>query len=389
MKGILPDRIAIVHDWLITHTGAEKVLEQMLNVFPQADLYSIVDLYTPEMRALIQNKHAVTSFIQHLPFARKHFRKYLFLMPLAIEQFDLSPYDLVISSNFAVAKGILTNPDQLHLCMCYSPIRYAWDLQNQYLKEAGLERGLLSGLVRLMLHYIRLWDVRTSNGVDAFIAISNFISRRIWKIYHRDSTVIYPPVNVDYYDLKSNKEDFFLTVSRFVPYKKINMIVDAFGLMPQKRLIVIGEGADFEKIKARASSNVQLLGYQPNEAVRDYLQRAQAFIFAAEEDFGIAPLEAQACGTPVIAFGKGASLETIQGLDSPMPTGLFFYEQSAVAIAAAVHQFEEVKDRIKPQACRENALRFTPEKFRNHFSAFIEDKWKDYCERMGGQAESG
>jgi glycosyltransferase involved in cell wall biosynthesis len=157
--------------------------------------------------------------------------------------------------------------------------------------------------------------------------------------------------------------------------------------MPQKRLVVIGEGADFEKIKARASSNVQLLGYQPNEVVRDYLQRAQAFIFAAEEDFGIAPLEAQACGTPVIAFGKGASLETIQGLDAPIPTGLFFQEQSASAIAAAVQQFEEVKDRLTPQACRENALHFTHEKFRIHFKSFIEDKWKDYCERMDGWAE--
>jgi glycosyltransferase involved in cell wall biosynthesis len=378
-----PDRIAIVHDWLITHTGAEKVLSQILNVYPQADLFSIVDLYTPKLRTFIQDKHARTTFIQNLPFARKYFRYYLPLMPLAVEQFDLSSYDLVISSNFAVAKGVLTNPNQLHICMCYSPMRYAWDLQSQYLSETGLERGLKSWIVRWILHYIRLWDVRTSNGVDRYIAISQFIARRIWKIYRREATVIHPPVNVEYYTLKDKKDDFYLTVSRFVPYKKIGLIVESFASMPDRRLIVIGDGAEFAKVKANVPPNVLLLGYQPDEVVRDHLQRAKAFVFAAQEDFGIAPLEAQACGTPVIAYGKGASLETIRGLDEEKPTGLFFEKQKSEAIIASINQFELLNERFEPQFCRENALRFSSERFHKEFTRFMEMEWAHFLHHNG------
>ncbi|MDA8152671.1 MAG: glycosyltransferase [Acidithiobacillus sp.] len=333
-------------------------------------------------RDFIHNKPVTTSFIQRLPRARKKYRNYLPFMPLAVEQFDLAEYDLVISSSHAVAKGVLTGPDQLHLCMCYSPIRYAWDLQHQYLREAGLERGIKGWMAKVILHYVRLWDVRTANGVDAFIAISRHIARRIGKVYGRDSTVIYPPVDVADFPLCRDKGDFYVTASRMVPYKKVDLIVAAFSAMPDKHLVVIGDGPDFAKVRAKAGPNVQLLGFAGEDVLRDHLQRARAFVFAAEEDFGIAPLEAQACGTPVIAFSKGGALETIIPLpeaecaeSSPAPTGVFFYEQSVAAIIAAVERFERAGAAITPEACRENALRFAPERFRAEFTAFVEREW--------------
>ena len=375
-------RIAIVHDWLVVYAGAERVLEQMLACYPDADLFSLVDFLPAGQRAFICNKAVSTSFIQRLPKARKKYRAYLPFMPLAVEQFDLTGYDLVLSSSHAVAKGVLTSPDQCHLCMCYSPIRYAWDLQHQYLHEAGLERGIKGWVAKAILHYIRLWDTRTGNGVDAFIAISRHIARRIRKVYGRDSTVIYPPVDVADFPLRADKEDFYVTASRMVPYKKVDLIVEAFSAMPDRRLVVIGDGPDFAKVRAKAGPNVQLLGFAGAETLRDHLQRARAFVFAAEEDFGIAPLEAQACGTPVIAFGKGGALETIVPLpkaecaeSAPAPTGVFFYEQSVASIIAAVEHFEGAGAAITPEACRENALRFTPEHFRTEFTAFVEREW--------------
>ena len=364
-------KIAIVHDWLTVYAGAERVLEQMLICFPEADLFSLVDFVPADQRGFLQEKSAKTSFIQHLPLARSHYRQYLSLMPLAVEQFDLSGYDLVISSSHAVAKGVLTGPDQLHLCMCYSPIRYAWDMQHQYLRETGFDRGLMGWLVKWQLHKLRLWDSRTTNGVDGFIAISQFIRRRIWKTYRRDATVIYPPVEISKFTLRADKEDFYLAASRLVPYKKMNLIAEAFTAMPERRLVMIGDGPEMRKVRAKAGPNVTVLGYRDDDVLRDYMQRAKAFVFAAEEDFGIVPLEAQACGTPVIAYAKGGALETIRGLDDERPTGVFFKEQSVSAIATAVDSFEREAARILPMVCRENALRFAPERFRAEFMAYI------------------
>lgn len=371
-------KIAVIHDWLTVYAGAERVLEQMLICFPEADLFSLVDFIPEGARAFIHDKPVKTSFIQDLPLARSKYRQYLPLMPLAVEQFDLSGYDLIISSSHAVAKGVITGPNQLHICMCYSPIRYAWDLQHQYLQEAGLNRGIKGWLAKWILHKIRIWDVRTANGVDSFIAISNFIERRIWKTYRRDSVVIYPPVDVGAFSLKSEKESFYLTASRMVPYKKIDLIVEAFSSMPERQLVVIGDGPDFDKIKAKVGANVTLLGYQSYEVLKDYLQRARAFVFAAEEDFGIAPLEAQACGTPVIAYGKGGALETIHGLNADRPTGVFFTEQSVDSICAALAQFESSASKISPDACRENAMRFSPERFRDEFKVFVDKSWAKF-----------
>lgn len=376
-------KVAIIHDWLVTYAGAERVLEQILSCFPEADLFALVDFLPLNSRSFIMDKLVTTSIIQNLPMASTKYRSYLPVMPLAIEQFDLSGYDLVVSSSHAVAKGVIVGPDQLHICLCYTPIRYAWDLQFQYLRESKLEFGVKSWLVRWLLHKVRLWDVRTANAVDHFIAISHFIGRRIEKTYRREATVIYPPVDISGFAFQSNKEDFYLTASRMVPYKKMPMIVEAFSFMPDKRLVVIGEGPDFDKCKAVAGPNVTLLGWQPFEVLKDHMQRAKAFVFAAEEDFGITPLEAQACGTPVIAFGKGAILETIHGLDAVRPTGVFFYEQTSTAIKSAIEIFESELTRITPDACRENVLRFSPERFRSEFTGFVEKAWMDFLIKRG------
>jgi glycosyltransferase involved in cell wall biosynthesis len=382
-------RVAIVHDWLVVNAGAEKVLEQMVRLYPEADLFSVVDFLPAGQRRFILDKAVTTTFIQKLPLARSKYRQYLPLMPLAVESLDLSGYDLVISSSHAVAKGVLTGADQLHLCMCYSPVRFAWDLQHIYLRESGLDRGVKGWLSRVILHWLRLWDLRTANGVDEFVAISQFISRRIWKTYRRKSTIIYPPVDVEVFSLQEEKEDFYLTVSRQVPYKKVDLIAEAFSHMPDRKLVVIGDGPEFNKIRRKTSSNVTMLGYQPVEVVRDYMQRARAFIFAAEEDFGITPLEAQACGTPVIAYGKGGVLETIRGLDSKSPTGLFFERQDIECLKAAVMRFERESGNIRAEKCRENALRFAPEIFREKFSDFVERQWNIFNSSQGPSALNG
>ena len=373
-------KIAIIHDWLVTYAGAERVLEQILLLYPDADVYTIVDFLPAEHRFFLDKHRVRTSFIQNLPSAANNYRRYLPLMTLAIEQFDLSDYELIISSSHAVAKGVITGPNQLHICMCYSPIRYAWDLQHQYLVESGLTKGFKGWVAKYILHKIRIWDLRTSNGVDEFIAISNFISRRIWKVYRRNSIVIYPPVDVESFEICDSKEGYYLTASRMVPYKKMGLIVQSFNKMSNKRLIVIGDGPDFEKIKQLAGPNVTLLGYQSSDVLSMYMKKAKAFIFAAEEDFGITPLEAQASGTPVIAYGKGGALETIIGTYSEdrKRTGVFFFHQTAEAIVAAIDEFEALTENITPADCRENAMRFSRQRFCKDFNDFVENSYQKF-----------
>lgn len=363
-------KVAIVHDWLVVYGGAERVLEQIIECFPEADIYTLVDFL--EDRAFLKGRPVYTSFIQKLPSARKHYRDYLPLMPLAIEQFDVSGYELVISSSYAVAKGMLTGPDQLHISYVHSPIRYAWDLQHQYLRQAGLSSGFKSALARVLLHYIRGWDSRSTNGVDYLISNSRFVARRIRKIYRRDATVIYPPVDVSALPLHTQKSDFYLTASRMVPYKRIDLIVKAFSQTPERRLVVIGDGPEMAKVKAAAGANVQILGYQPFEVLREYLQRARAFVFAAEEDFGISVVEAQACGTPVIAYGKGGALESVLGYPRAHATGVFFQEQTTASLLDGVDRFEQHASAFDPRDCRRNAERFRTEQFKASFRAFIQ-----------------
>lgn len=364
-------RVAIVHDWLTVYAGAEKVLEQMLGIWPDADVFAVVDCLSEKERAFLGGRRPVTTFLQRMPRIRTHYRSYLPLMPLAIEQLDLSGYDLVLSSSHAVAKGVITGPAQLHVSYVHSPIRYAWDMQHQYLDEAFASAGLKSAVARMVLHYIRQWDVRTANGVDLFVANSGFIARRIEKVYRRNSEVVYPPVDIHRFQPGSEaKEEFYLTASRMVPYKKIPLIVEAFGRMPDKKLVVIGDGPEYEKAVAAGKSNICFLGYQSTEVLIGYMQRARAFVFAAEEDFGITPVEAQACGTPVIAFGRGGALETVVG-EGGEATGAFFFEQSVDAICDAVEEFSRV-GHYSSGLCRRNAERFSPEVFRRELLALVE-----------------
>ncbi|WP_447907943.1 glycosyltransferase family 4 protein [Serratia fonticola] len=369
--------VGIIADWLVSYAGAEKVIAEFIDIFPDSELYSVVDFLSDESRELFGNKKATTTFIQKLPSAKKNYQKYLPLMPLAIEQLDVSKHDIILSSSHAVAKGVLTGPDQLHISYVHSPIRYAWDLQHQYLREANLNHGIKGSIARLLLHKLRVWDCRTANGVDHFIANSNFIARRIKKVYGRDADVIYPPVDIERFSINENKDDYYFTASRMVPYKRMDLIVEAFSHMPDKKLVVIGDGSEMGKIKEKSTKNIEILGYQPNHAMQSYMQRAKAFVFAAEEDFGITPVEAQACGTPVIAYGKGGALETIRPYGETKPTGLFFKQQTVGSIVDAVKSFESISNVILPVDCRQNSLRFSTERFNKELEQYIDERW-DY-----------
>lgn len=370
--------VGIVADWLVTYAGAERVIKEFIDVYPGAQLYSVVDFLNDEARVQFHGKKAETTFIQKLPKAKTSYQKYLPLMPLAVEQLDVSQHDLILSSSHAVAKGVLTGPDQLHISYVHSPIRYAWDLQHQYLREAGLNTGLKGKLAKWLLHKIRMWDYRTANGVDHFIANSQFIARRIKKVYGRDAHVIYPPVDVNRFTLQEQKDDFYFTASRMVPYKRIDLIVEAFSAMTDKKLVVIGDGSEMDKIKSKASKNVEILGFQSNDVLQDYMQRAKAFVFSAEEDFGITAVEAQACGTPVIAFGKGGSLETVRPYGVEKPTGIFFDKQNIDSIVKAVNYFETIQDSISAIDCRTHAEKFSADRFRTELSSYISQKLSDF-----------
>jgi glycosyltransferase involved in cell wall biosynthesis len=366
-------KTAVIHEWLVTYAGSERVVEQILALYPEADLFSLVEFLPDELRHFIRHKTVKTSFLQHLPFAKRRFRQYLPLMPLAIEQFDLSSYDLVLSSNHAVAKGVVTRADQLHICYMHTPIRYAWDLQQQYLQGAKLDRGLPSMLVQILLHYLRLWDLASANRVDHFVANSRYVARRIRKTYRRPAQVIYPPVAVDRFYPKAQRDEFYFTLCRFVPYKRVDVIVEAFTRMGLP-LVVIGDGPGWARVKSLAGPTIHLLGHQPDAVVVDHMQRCKAFVFAAAEDFGIAPVEAQAAGAPVIAYGRGGATETV----IPGKTGLFFAEQTVESLIETVQHFESGSCLFHPDELRQNAERFSPERFCQEFSVFIDKKWTEF-----------
>ncbi|HDS8774532.1 TPA: glycosyltransferase family 4 protein, partial [Klebsiella pneumoniae subsp. pneumoniae] len=368
----------IVADWFITYAGSEKVVAEFLDVFPEAELYSVVDFLSSENKSHFKNKNITTTFIQNFPFARKKYQSYLPFMPLAIEQLDVSKHDVILSSSHAVAKGVLTGPDQLHISYIHSPIRYAWDLQHQYLRESNLHKGFKGLLAKWILHNIRIWDCRTSNGVDHFIANSKFIARRIKKVYGRNADVIYPPVDVERFTLNENKEQYYFTASRLVPYKRIDLIVEAFSHMKDKKLVVIGDGPEMNKIKAKATSNIEILGYQSNSVMVDYMRNARAFVFAAEEDFGITPVEAQSCGTPVIAYGKGGALETIRPIGVEKATGVFFYNQDVKSIIDSVNFFEQHSDEIILSDCRLNALKFSEQRFKEEIKEYVMNRHAEF-----------
>lgn len=370
-------RVAVVHDWMYTLGGAEKVLRSILRCYPQAKLHCLFDVLSEKDRQSVGYEHSVTSFLQRMPRIARNHRVYLPLMPLAIEQMDLRGYDLVISSSSAVAKGVITGPDQLHISYVHSPMRYAWDLQHQYLHEARLESGPRSWAARLLLHRMRIWDTRTASGVDRYLANSNFVARRLRKLYGCRATVIYPPVHVPERRPDLPRGDFFLTASRLVPYKNARVIVEAFAQMPGQRLIVAGQGPEYARLKAMASPNVEVLGFVEDGELRRLMATARAFVFAAEEDFGITPVEAQALGTPVIALGRGGALETVV-TDGEDATGILFNEPEPAHVAAAVERFIVEEARFSPDACHRNAGRFSEGSFEREFRRHVDDAYADF-----------
>jgi glycosyltransferase involved in cell wall biosynthesis len=366
-------RIAIVHDWLVVNAGGEMVLRDLLLAFPEAALFSMIDHLSAEDRAAIGITRPVhTSVLQHVPGVAKRYRGLLPMMPLALRGLDVSGYDIVLSVSHAVAKGVRTRPGQLHVCYCLSPMRYAWDLREQYLREAGRDGPLSGPLARTMLEGMRRWDLANSRDVDRFLTLSTYIADRIARAYGRESAVIYPPVDTEYFTpADAPREDFYVTASRMVPYKRVDMIAAALRELPDRRLVIIGTGPDAAKVRAAAGANVEVVGHLPRAELRAMLQRARAYLFAAEEDFGIAPVEAQACGTPVIAYGRGGAVETVRGLEASAPTGVLYEEQSASALAAAIRRFEGAHGRITAAACRANAERFARARFRREMRAAV------------------
>ncbi|MCA1992493.1 MAG: glycosyltransferase [Coleofasciculus sp. S288] len=367
-------KYALVHEWLTPKAtgGSELVVKEILKHI-DADLYALIDFESTNPQSYLFGRSIGTTFLQHLPFARNGVQNYLPLLPLAIEQLDLREYDVILSSSHAVAKGILTAPHQLHICYCHTPMRYAWDLTFDYLRGSRMGQGLQGLITRYLLHQLRQWDVLSANRVDYFIANSQHTARRIWRCYRRQAEVIYPPVNTERFPFQAEKDDFYLTVSRLVSYKRVSLIVEAFNQLGLP-LVVIGEGSELEAIRNLARPNVQVLGFQPNSVVEQYMAKAKAFVYAACEDFGIALVEAQACGTPVIAYGAGGALETIRDIRQhpDSGTGLFFLTQTPAALIEAVNTFEEFKGKFNPEKSRLNAAEFAPKVFSDRYLAFLE-----------------
>lgn len=368
-------KVAIVQEWLVTVGGSDKVVKAILDVFPDADIYTLVAKKEVCDELGIPWEKVHTSFIQKMPLGTKKHRAYLPLFPFAIEQFDLRGYDVVISSSHCVAKGVLTKADQLHICYCHSPIRYCWDMYNEYLEESHLDKGFKSWLVRLMLHPIRQFDAIAGSRVDYYISNSDYVGQRIRKTYRRKATTIHPNIDISNFELCNDKQEYYLASSRLVAYKKIDTIIEAFNQMPDKKLVVIGGGPNLEAYRKLAKDNVTVMGYQPFDVLKDKMQHAKAFVFAADEDFGMIPIEAQSCGTPVIAYGHGGSLETVNG----GKTGLFFYEQTPEAIVEAVNRFEAMGSQpIAPADCRQWAEGFSEERFKREIKEFVEEKYEEF-----------
>jgi glycosyltransferase involved in cell wall biosynthesis len=366
-------KYALVHEWLTPKAtgGSELVVQEILKHI-DAELHALIDFESTNPQSYLFGRSIGTTFLQNFPLARNGVQKYLPLLPLAIEQLDLRDYDVILSSSHAVAKGVLTTPQQLHICYCHTPMRYAWDLTFDYLKSSRMGRGLQGWITRYLLHQLRQWDTLSANRVDYFIANSQHTARRIWRCYRREAAVIYPPVNIERFPLVAQKENFYVTVSRLVSYKQVSLIVQAFNELGYP-LVVIGGGPDEEAIRKLAQPNIQVLGFCEDTVVEQYMTQAKAFIYAACEDFGIALVEAQACGTPVIAYGAGGAQETVldirQHPDSG--TGLLFPTQSAAALVEAVKTFETLQSAFSPQQARLNADLFAPDRFSDRYLTFL------------------
>jgi glycosyltransferase involved in cell wall biosynthesis len=381
-------KYALVHEWLTPKAtgGSELVVQEILSFMPRdLDLYALIDFESRNPKSYLYGRSIGTTFLQQFPWAEAGVQKYLPLLPLAIEQLDLRAYDIILSSSHAVAKGVLTTADQMHVCYCHTPMRYAWDMTFEYL-DSPAGRGLPGWLTRYLLHRLRLWDALSANRVDHFIANSHNTARRIWRSYRRDAVVIYPPVNLDRFQGNPPKQDFYLTVSRLVGYKKIGLIVRAFNQLGLP-LVVIGSGSDLAYLRQIAGPNVQILGWQSDAVVAQYMGEAKAFVYAAYEDFGIAPVEAQACGTPVIAYGAGGTLETVKDLrhHGKQATGILFPTQTEAAIVAAVEYFHQHGGKISREVVRSHAQQFCPKVFQTRYQEFVEEAYQHFSGRRSSK----
>jgi glycosyltransferase involved in cell wall biosynthesis len=355
-------KVAIIHYWLVGMRGGEKVLESLCESFPQADIYTHV-LDESAISETISKHKIFTTFIQKLPQAKRRYQKYLPLMPLALEQLDLRSYDLVISSESGPAKGVITSPDTLHICYCHTPMRYVWDMYQDYLGNAGRITQLL---MPPLIHYLRLWDFVSAARVDHFIANSHHVAKRIQKHYRRDATVIYPPVDTAAFTPSTSHEDFYLIVAQLVGYKRTDLAIEAFNRMG-KPLIIIGDGEQFNQLCAQAKPNVKIMGRQPFSVIQDHYAKCNALIFPGEEDFGIVPVEAMASGRPVIAYRKGGALETVlEGI-----TGLFFDQQTPEALIQAIEHYEATQQQFNSEYIIQHAKCFSRETFSTKMQQFI------------------
>jgi glycosyltransferase involved in cell wall biosynthesis len=370
-------KVAIVHYWLVSMRGGEKVIESMCRVFPQADIYTLV--YRPEGISETIKAHRITpSFLQRLPGGVKAYQNLLPLMPFAVEAFDLSGYDLIISSDTNVTKGVVAPMEVLHINYCHTPMRYAWDMYHDYMRGSGLGR-LKKLAMGLVMNWLRVWDVAASNRIDHFLANSKYVKKRIAKHYRREATVVYPPVDLAAFSPGEDVKDFYLVLGQIIPYKRIDIAVEAFN-RNGKPLVVIGEGSEVERLKARARSNVRFLGRQPFPVIREHFAACRAFVFPGVEDFGITPVEAQASGRPVLAFGRGGALETV--VDGE--TGLLFREQTAEALMDAVERLESGRHSITPEKCVRNAARFSEERFRSDLEKAVMEALARHRTEMEG-----
>ena len=373
-------RVAITHDWLVEVGGAERLLGQLLQLYPGADVFTTVDFLRGSQRGFLGGARVHTTFLQGFPAARRNHWRVLPLMPLAMEQFDLSGYDLVISLSHSVAKGVLLAPEQVHVSYVISPLRCAWERQGEYLRWYSLETGIKGALARGVLHWLRGWDHASSARPDAMLAVSRHTARRVETCYRREAEVLHPPVEVEFWTpgIEEERGHCYLAASRLVPSKRMDVVVDAFTSTPERRLTIVGEGPELNRLRAKAGPNISFVGWQPDEVLRDYLRRARAFVHPAREEFGMGMVEALACGAPVIALGRAGALETVRGLGRQSPTGVFFEEQSAAAVVAAVDLFEAESAQIDPVACRDSVLRFAPDTFRARFAARVQAAVEDY-----------
>ncbi|WP_306456953.1 glycosyltransferase [Pararhizobium haloflavum] len=358
-------RIAIVHDWCPDFRGGERVLARLCRIFPNAEVFTLFDFLTPEIKAEhFPGVRFHTSPANRLPMVRRYYRSLFFLCPFLIEQFDVTVYDAVISSSAAFARGVITRPDQPHLSYVHSPVRYAWDEQFSYLAQGRLGWGPKGLLCRYLFHRLRSWDTRTANGPDLMLANSSYVRGRIGRIYGRSAEVVHPPVDTDHLPYVSKKSDHYVAASFLAPYKRTDLVIEAFNAMPQRRLVVIGDGQQSSALRRLAGPNVEFAGFLPRADYVQTVASARAMVFAGCEDFGIALAEAQACGTPLVAFARGGAADIVAPLGrAPRPTGVLFRRQDVAAVIEAVERFETEGGAITPQACRDNAMRFSEQRF--------------------------